>query len=43
MHFKVKVIDEKRNYYKVEIMSKQTKCHILQYQNILDITKDTIK
>ena len=41
-HFivKFKIIDEKRNYCKVEIISKLDKNHILQLKEILKISKE---
>ena len=44
-HFivKAKIIDEKRNYCKVEIISKQDKNHILQLKEIWKISKEALK
>ena len=44
-HFivKAKIIDEKRNYCKVEIISKQDKNYILQLKEIWKISKEALK
>ena len=44
-HFivKVKIINEKRNYCKVEIISKQDKNLILQLKELWKILKETLK
>ena len=40
---KAKIIDENRNYCKVEIISKQDKNHILQFKEIWKIWKEALK